>query len=81
MEEQKNQDQAPEETSSIPSQEGKTVVFDYDACTRCMACVANCPTKCLEDVNGDPVQTKPQDCIKCGTCEATCPVEAVKLIQ
>ena len=78
MEEQTNP--APEE-STTPSQEGKTVVFDYDACTRCMACVANCPTKCLEDVNGDPAQTKPDDCIKCGTCEATCPVEAVKLKQ
>ena len=56
-----------------------TVDFDLEVCNRCMACVANCPTKCLEEVNGNPVQTKPEECIKCGTCEATCPVEAVKL--
>lgn len=72
------EEQTPQ-VQDIKNQEGKTVVFDYDACTRCMACVANCPTKCLEEVDGDPVQTKPQDCIRCGTCEASCPVEAVKL--
>jgi NAD-dependent dihydropyrimidine dehydrogenase PreA subunit len=68
-----------EDISKQDSQEETTVVFDLDACTRCMACVANCPTKCLEEVDGDPVQTKPKDCIRCGTCEATCSVEAVKL--
>ena len=61
------------------AEEAKTIEFDYDKCTRCMACVSSCPTKCIEEVNGDPVQTKPKDCINCGTCESVCPVEAVKL--
>lgn len=68
-----------EEQKNIADSKAKTVEFDLDVCTRCMACVANCPTKCLEDESGDPVQTKPEDCIKCGTCEASCPVDAVKL--
>ncbi|MBD3244728.1 MAG: 4Fe-4S dicluster domain-containing protein [Candidatus Moranbacteria bacterium] len=59
----------------------KTVQYDLDTCTRCMACITSCPTHCLEEVDGDPVQTRPKDCIKCGTCEAICPVGAVKLIK
>ncbi|MBD3238443.1 MAG: 4Fe-4S dicluster domain-containing protein [Candidatus Moranbacteria bacterium] len=73
-----NQDKKTEPENGQQEMEA-TVEYDLDTCTRCMACVTSCPTKCLEDVNGDPKQVRPQDCIKCGNCESICPVGAVKL--
>jgi len=40
-------------------------------CIGCASCVAVCPIKCLEYINGRPVLTG--DCISCGICSQICP--------
>jgi ferredoxin len=49
-------------------------------CTGCGACVAICPTACLEQWGFHPWLPRPLACVRCGLCVAICPVDALTLV-
>lgn len=51
------------------------VQVDFDRCTRCQACLRDCPAKIevLEDIESCT------DCIRCGKCVESCPAGAVRI--
>jgi nitroreductase/NAD-dependent dihydropyrimidine dehydrogenase PreA subunit len=51
--------------------------IDLDACTKCRACVRDCPSSVLEMEESGPVEKYPENCIECGHCVAICPVSAI----
>lgn len=54
------------------------LAIDRDTCTRCKACVRDCPAYVIEfDETTGPVEAHPECCISCGHCVAVCPVNAI----
>jgi ferredoxin len=54
--------------------------LDADACTLCMACVANCPTPALAAGDDTPMLSfREADCVQCGLCADACPEDAIRL--
>lgn len=52
-------------------------VWDYEKCTKCMACVARCPDGCIA-VNEDCFPcTDYENCKGCMICAEECPVKAI----
>jgi len=47
-------------------------VINKSLCMGCGACVASCPTRAIEMVDGRPLVSS-QLCIKCGACSFQCP--------
>ena len=54
-------------------------VVDPARCVGAGACVAVCPTGCLELAGPVPWLPRPRDCVHCGACAEVCPVGAVRL--
>lgn len=56
------------------------VIIDFDTCTGCGLCAANC----AYDVYGEPKDGKTvvlaeDNCVGCMTCVTNCPVECIKV--
>lgn len=47
-----------------------------DTCTKCGACLATCPSNCIEQFT--PFRIREENCIKCGNCFSTCKYSAVE---
>lgn len=54
-------------------------VLDERRCTGCAACVAGCPTVCLEMAGPLPWLPRPLDCVSCALCVLLCPDDALVL--
>jgi NAD-dependent dihydropyrimidine dehydrogenase PreA subunit len=54
-------------------------VLDVRRCVGTAACVAVCPTDCLEMAGPNPWLPRPLDCIRCSACVQVCPVDAISL--
>lgn len=63
-------------------------LLDTDKCTGCQLCMRNCPTRCIEMVNGPKLRKdKPiknpkvetSKCVGCGTCMSNCKFDALKM--
>lgn len=50
-------------------------------CKGCGICVAFCPKKVLNLVNGKVEIVEDDECLRCGICENLCPDFAVYLIE
>ena len=58
--------------------ESSKVVVDLDKCTKCKACVTECPSYIFLFENNDlSFQDNSDECVECGHCVAVCPVGAV----
>ena len=57
---------------------GPLPVVDPARCTADGACVAACPTGCLELRGPLPWVARPADCLSCGACAAVCPADAIR---
>ena len=56
-------------------------LWNYDACTRCMTCVARCPDGCiLVDEDGFPY-TDYDNCKGCLICVEQCPTKAIEVVR
>ena len=53
-------------------------VIIQEACTKCMICVNNCPTKTIHSKE-DKVEIDLSNCIMCFCCHELCPYRAIKL--
>jgi formate hydrogenlyase subunit 6/NADH:ubiquinone oxidoreductase subunit I len=53
--------------------------LDVTRCTGCGACVAVCPTSCLEMSGCLPWLPRPGQCASCNLCVLVCPVDALRL--
>ncbi|KPJ69754.1 hypothetical protein AMJ44_02765, partial [candidate division WOR-1 bacterium DG_54_3] len=53
-------------------------VIIQEACTKCMICVNNCPTKTIH-YKEDKVEIDLSNCIMCFCCHELCPHQAIKL--
>ncbi len=51
-----------------------------DRCKKCLNCVnvCNAPRKVYEEVNGEPVISRPEDCLECLQCAMLCPSQAIE---
>lgn len=56
---------------------GITPSVDTSLCTRCMTCIAVCPTAAIHE--NDPLAITADLCIRCCACVKSCPAEARKL--
>ena len=56
-------------------------VLDVTKCVGSGACVAVCPTNCLELRAGRPWLPRPGDCIACSACVLVCPTGALRLAE
>jgi NAD-dependent dihydropyrimidine dehydrogenase PreA subunit len=54
-------------------------VLDVTKCVGSGACVAVCPTNCLEMDGRHPWLPRPRDCISCEACVLVCPTQALRL--
>ncbi len=74
---------APSRPAQIQLAEGApfgTLVFNTEACTLCLSCVGNCPTKALADgVDTPRLDFIEQNCVQCGICVQACPEKAITL--
>lgn len=59
----------------------KDIVVNWDKCTQCGACVAQCPTDALyiADRKTMKVAFDPEKCIACELCVAPCPPRAIEV--
>lgn len=55
------------------------VNIDLNKCTGCLQCVAVCPFKALDDIEGKPKAAEGRLCVKCLHCAAVCPQKAISL--
>lgn len=56
-------------------------VWNYEACTKCMTCVARCPDGCIAvNEDGFPV-TDYNNCKGCLICVEECPVKAIEKVR
>ncbi|WP_440951809.1 2-oxoacid:acceptor oxidoreductase family protein [Methanococcoides sp. FTZ1] len=56
-------------------------VWDHDACTRCMTCVARCPEGCIR-LNEDGYPSADyENCKGCLICVEECPVRAISKVR
>lgn len=53
-------------------------VVDRNSCTGCNSCVAVCPVKAIENINGKAV-INVKKCIGCTLCQKTCPFQAINM--
>ena len=53
-------------------------VVDTDKCDACESCVEECPTECIEMVEGK-AKVDEDECGDCGSCVDVCPNEAISL--
>lgn len=53
--------------------------LDLKKCTRCGACIENCPESALHIDQDRVVQIIAERCTYCGVCETICPEQAVSL--
>ena len=51
-------------------------VIDYNHCTGCGACAANCPVDCITEGDGKYVIDQDK-CVQCGTGQMNCPADGV----
>lgn len=57
-----------------------SINVDQNACTLCLACVANCPTPALAAGDASPLLSfREADCVQCGLCVQACPEDAIAL--
>jgi formate hydrogenlyase subunit 6/NADH:ubiquinone oxidoreductase subunit I len=63
-------------------------LLEPDKCTGCQLCMRNCPTRCIEMVDGPKLRKdKPiknpkvekSQCVGCGTCMSNCKFDALKM--
>jgi formate hydrogenlyase subunit 6/NADH:ubiquinone oxidoreductase subunit I len=63
-------------------------LVDSEKCTGCQLCMRNCPTRCIEMVNGPKLRKdKPiknpkidaSECVGCSTCMTNCKFDALKM--
>jgi ferredoxin len=47
-----------------------------DKCTKCGACVPECPVDCITEGDDKYVISK-DDCVDCGVCVGACPSDAI----
>lgn len=50
-------------------------------CKGCGICIAFCPKKVLNLVNGKAAIVDESDCLRCGICENLCPDFAICLVE
>ena len=53
--------------------------LDREACTRCGACVSQCPDHVVALRAGELAFANPESCTYCGVCETVCPRSAIAL--
>lgn len=53
--------------------------LDETRCVSSAACVAVCPTDCLEIYAGRPWMPRPADCVSCAACVLACPTDALSM--
>jgi NAD-dependent dihydropyrimidine dehydrogenase PreA subunit len=53
--------------------------LDETHCVGSGACVAVCPTRCLELAGRQPWLARPADCVSCAACVLVCPTVALTL--
>ena len=51
--------------------------LDASRCDGCGACVAICPTECLEMLGRLVWMPRPADCVSCGACVEICEPDAL----
>lgn len=56
-------------------------VWDYDACTKCMTCVARCPEGCIRVNEEGYPYTDYDNCKGCLICAEECPVGAISKVR
>jgi len=57
------------------------IAVDGSACTLCMACAGECPTRALNAAGDSPdLRIVESDCIQCGRCRTICPEQAIQLL-
>ena len=54
--------------------------IDLVKCSRCGACIEQCPVGAVEMGDGGPFFAQPLDCTYCAVCEAICPEGAITLL-
>lgn len=58
--------------------ESSKIIVDLDKCTKCKACITECPTYIFLFENNElSFQDNSDECVECGHCVAVCPVGAV----
>jgi nitroreductase/NAD-dependent dihydropyrimidine dehydrogenase PreA subunit len=55
--------------------------IDLTKCTKCGACIAECPAQLIEMTENGAFEARPETCIDCGHCVAICPVSAITHIH
>jgi NAD-dependent dihydropyrimidine dehydrogenase PreA subunit len=58
---------------------GELPFLDETRCDGSAACVAVCPTGCLEMHAGRPWMPRPADCVSCAACVLVCPTHALTM--
>lgn len=56
----------------------KLLTYDAKRCVRCLACVADCPTRSIQ-FTGETLIFNGDSCCACYSCAEICPVGALRL--
>jgi ferredoxin len=67
----------PRFQEQVMQKNGPTILIDDKKCTRCLKCIAECPTCSLDHASGTTIQAEPAICIACGHCISVCPFNAL----
>jgi len=57
------------------------ISVDQEKCTKCGACINECPTFVLSMGKAGPEAVLPEVCLECGHCVAICPHEAIDYMK